>query len=337
MQKNKKLTVCLVFLCIVVILSVVIYDAFFSARSIEKTDYAMGAVITQTIEGKKAEETANEIIDEINKTENEISWRIEDSFVYKLNEKKSCDVSDETLKILTDVIDFSKNSFGVVDPTVGSLTRLWNIGTDEFKVPDEKEIEKALSLVDFKNIKIRKQNVTIGDGQTLDLGFVGKGVACDKAKTVLKNNKIKYAVINAGGSLCLHGENVFSVGIRNPLGEVSQYMAVFKTKEAFVSTSGNYERFSEDNNKKYHHILSTETGYPVDNNLLSVTVVCDSGLLSDALSTASYCLGYEKSLELLKLYNAEAVFIFDDKTVKVTDGLKDNFEIKNDEFIWKEN
>lgn len=76
----------------------------------------------------------------------------------------------------------------------------------------------------------------------------------------------------------------------------------------------------------------------MENDLLSVTVFCSSGLLSDALSTACYCLGYEASLGLLEKYDAEAVFIFDTKAVKLTDGLKDKFEIKNDEFeLWKEN
>ena len=83
----------------------------------------------------------------------------------------------------------------------------------------------------------------------------------------------------------------------------------------------------------YHHILDATTGYPADSRLSSVTVICDSGLLSDALSTACYILGYNQSIELLNEYDAQAVFVFKDKTVRVTDGIKDRFTLTDESFV----
>lgn len=337
-KNNRKRTVTVITLVAALVIISVVADIFLTNRETEKTDFAMGAVISQNIKGKECETAAEEIISAIKKRENAISWRIEDSEIAELNKNKTAQVSEKTLEMLKQLLSVCKSSGGAVDLTVGKLTGLWNIGSENFVPPDGREIENALETVSWEKVKISNNLVTISENQKLDLGFAGKGIACDDAKEILDKSKISEAIINVGGSLCLYGEDEFTVGIRNPLGDVSDYMAVLRVKEGFISTSGNYERLSEYNGEKYHHILSTETGFPVKNNLLSVTVFCTSGLLSDALSTACYCLGYEESFSLLEKYDAQAVFIFDTKEVKVTDGLKDKIEIKNNEFeLWKEN
>lgn len=337
-KSNKKTTVVVVALAAALIIVSVVADVILNNREIQKTDFAMGAVVSQDIRGKDCTVASEEIISAIKERENKISWRIGTSEIAGLNENKSGKVSEETLEILNQLLDICENSDGAVDLTVGKLTELWNIGSENFIPPSEKEIEKVLKSVSWEKVKTEDKSVTISDNQKIDLGFAGKGIACDDAGKIISKYKISEAIINVGGSLCLYGKDDFTVGIRNPLGDVSDYMAVLTVGEGFISTSGNYERFSEFEGKKYHHILSTETGSPVENNLLSVTVYCSSGLLSDALSTACYCLGYEESIPLLEKYDAQAVFVFDTKEVKATDGLKDKIEIKNNEFeLWKEN
>ncbi len=338
-MKNKKKSVAVIAaVAAALIIFAVVSDIILKNREFEKTDFAMGAVITQKITGKNGERTADEIMAEIRDRENTISWRIENSEIDVLNKKGKAEVSDKTREILIALTDVCEKSSGAVDLTLGNLTGLWNIGSENFKVPEGSDIKKALNGVSWKEVEINGNTVSIGNNQTLDLGFAGKGIACDDAKKILEKAEVSEAIINVGGSLCLYGRDTFTVGIRNPLGDVNDYMAVLNLNEGFVSTSGNYERYSQADGKRYHHILSTDTGYPIENNLLSVTVFCSSGILSDVLSTACYCLGYESSLPLLEEYNAEAVFIFDTNKVKITDGLKNKIEIKNNEFeLWKEN
>ncbi len=337
MKNNKKRIVPLIVLAAALVIISVVADTVARNRKTEKTDFAMGAVISQKITGADGEKAAEEIISAIKERENAISWRIESSETAKLNKNKKAQLSEKTLAAFSTLLDVCKESGGAVDLTIGKLTEKWNIGSENFLPPSEDEIEDVLKDVSWESIEIGNEAVTIGENQKIDLGFAGKGIACDDAKEILDRSRISEAIINVGGSLCLYGKDEFSVGIRNPLGDVSDYMAVLTVGEGFISTSGNYERFSEYDGERYHHILSTETGYPVKNNLLSVTVFCSSGLLSDALSTACYCLGYEESLSLLEKYDADAVFVFDTKEVKATSGLDDKIEIENNEFkLWKE-
>lgn len=112
-------------------------------------------------------------------------------------------------------------------------------------------------------------------------------------------------------------------------------MAVINCGPCCISTSGDYEKvLIGPDDKKYHHILDPKTGYPAESNITGVTIVCDSGVLSDALSTACFILGYgDKSLKLLEDYDAEAIFVMKNKTVLITDGIKSNVTITNENFV----
>ena len=132
----------------------------------------------------------------------------------------------------------------------------------------------------------------------------------------------------------LYGKNPtydsWSVAVRDPRGDSSSYMGTLSLKSGVVSTSGDYERVLTVGDRKYHHILDPKTGYPADSGLISVTVVCDSGILSDALSTAAFVKGLKGGAELLESFGAEGVFIDKDKKVYVTDGLSDKFTLNGD-------
>ena len=129
----------------------------------------------------------------------------------------------------------------------------------------------------------------------------------------------------------LYGEGDFTVGIRDPKGNSSSIISI-KTESTCVSTSGSYEQQFEANGKNYHHILDPETGYPVDNGLLSVTIVSDSGILSDALSTACFVLGYEKGKALAETYGCGIIFVTEDKKVYAENGAENYIEITDNEY-----
>ena len=307
-------------------------------NSFEKTTYAMAATVNVKLEGKNCEEIAKAISDRIVECENrEISRNISSSDVSKLNVQKSLEVSEKTAAFLNSLKSFSADCNGAVDVTIGELTKLWNIGGDNFKVPDDMSIKSALSGIGYEQIIIDNKKVSIGKNQTLDLGCAGKGIACDEALEIIKSGKINKAVVSVGGSVLLwskKADDEFTVGIRNPKKGASDYAVTVKTGNAFVSTSGTYERFSVDKNgKEYHHILSTETGFPVENDVLSVTVFCNNGLFSDALSSACLVLGLENSRQLLKKYNASAVFIFKDNTLRTSDDFSYEINVKNGDYV----
>lgn len=334
MTKSKKfIGLIAIILCIAVVIGLISFDLIKSSQESEKSYIAMGTVVTSKIEGADCAEATEEIEEAISGIEKAcLSRTVEDSDIWRINEEPGSDifVSRETAYWIGKALDICADSNGAFDITIGKLTDLWNIGSGKESVPEKEEIESFLESVTYKNVFVNDTSVKINQGQAIDLGAVGKGIACDSVRDVLDSYDIKSAVVSVGGSILVYGDEA-KVGIADP--DSSQdYMATVSVKDQCVSTSGDYERFFESDGKKYHHILDPETGYPAVTDLRSVTVVCDSGLDSDALSTACFILGYNQSLELLKKYDAQAVFIFDNNTVSITDGLKDSFEIKSNNY-----
>lgn len=337
MKKNgskKIIAITAAVLCAVIIIGITAYDLYISSGKASDTYIAMGTLVTTELNGVNSAEATADIKEEINAVEEScISWRESDSDVARINQSPNSDVSvsRQTAGWISDSLDICQKSNGAFDITVGNLSKLWNIGSDDAAVPKESDIESVIQNIGYNKVLVNDTTVKIGSGQSLDLGAVGKGIACDCAQEILREYKIKSAIISVGGSVLLYGNKKFTVGIVDPDND-SGYMATLKIKNKFVSTSGDYERYFEQDGKRYHHLLDPSTGYPAENNLRSVTVICDSGLLSDALSTACFVMGYKKSLGLLEQYDAQAVYIFDDKTVAVTDGIKDSFELSGSNY-----
>ncbi len=294
----------------------------------EKTHIAMGTVVTQKLYGDSAAKDIEKTKAMIDSLDNMISWRKNDSEIARLN-------SGETLtaQYLADAIkvcsDISSLSGGAFDVTVGKISRLWNIGEENQRIPSEDEIKAELENVGYGKIKFGKDQVRLADGVEVDLGAVGKGMACDMLKTYLDSSNMQGAVVSVGGSILAWGDynkagDKWRIAISHPRNE-GEYIGVVSLDEGFVSTSGDYERYFEEDGKRYHHILDATTGYPAETDIISVTVVCDSGLVSDALSTACFILGEENSREILSEYNASAVFVDKDMNISIVGEI--DFEI----------
>lgn len=304
------------------------------------TDFAMGTTISEVFYGEKeaCETAADEVITILKETEEkQISWRRKGSQVYEINHsKEAVAVEQETATWLKRSLQIARDSDGALNPGVGSLAQLWDIGGENARVPEKEEIEIALKKIDYQSIEIEDQEVITNPEEVqVDLGAVGKGIGADQVMDYLKEKEgIEGAIVSVGGSLCVYGQKEegasWELGIQDPRNETGNMVGSVKVDgECFVSTSGDYEKYIEEDGKRYHHILDSNTGYPSDSGLISVTIVCDSGIDSDGLSTACFVLGMEKSLSLLEKYNAGAIFINEDKEVYVTDGVE--FELQNTE------
>lgn len=228
--------------------------------------------------------------------ENTISCNLEESVVSKINNGYKIAPDNDTKLLLETGEYFEELSNGAFSPYIGSVTKLWAIGTEDARVPDDEEIEAAL-----KQSKI-------------DLGALGKGYASDLAKSILKQFNVKSAVINFGGNVCCVGSRPdgkdFVIGLQDPDKERGKYKETVSVSDSCVVTSGNYERFFEKDGVRYCHIMDGRTGYPVDNGLKAVSVIGESGLICDALSTCCYILGEEDCKALLELYPSYKVVFF---------------------------
>ena len=283
-----------------------------------KSRVAMGTIVTVRVYGEKAAAHTDSISKMVLSVEDIISRKVASSPVSTLNETGKTD-NEMVAALLATCNEVSKDSGGVFDVSVGQVSSLWDFDDEKNTVPDEADIKSALRTVDYTKIKIDGSSVSVGKNQQIDLGAVGKGYACDVIQAYLKEAGVNGAVVSVGGSILAYGKrndsgDKWRVAVRDPENE-SGYIGTVLLDEGFVSTSGDYEKYFEKDGKRYHHILDATTGYPAESDLRSVTVVCDSGALSDALSTACFILGKEKSQPLLSKYGASAVFIDKDRSI----------------------
>lgn len=285
----------------------------------EKNSYAMGTIVSQKIYAPYGAKHAEKINLAIASVEDVISRRVEGSAVSILNEKGSVSDSD-TAQIIKNCITLSEETEGAFDVTIGKVVDLWKIGQDDAAVPDEKELEELLLAVGYENLSVDAADISLSSGALVDLGAVGKGIACDSAIAYCKAIKdCDGAVISVGGSIGCFGKynkagDEWRIAIRHPRKE-NEFLGIINLDKGFVSTSGDYEKYFTEDGIRYHHILDARTGRPASVGVISVTVVCDSGFLSDALSTACFVLGKEKSIPLLEKYGASAIFVSEDMEI----------------------
>ncbi len=312
-------------------------------EKVSKTSYYMDTICEITIydmEGM-SEETANAAIDsafsQCADYEALISATMEDSDVYKINqaggEPVTCD--DFTIELLRMGINYGEVSDGKFDITLGQVTDLWDFHGENPAVPEASTVEEALEAVDYQQIQISGNTVTMENPKgKINLGGIGKGFIADRAAEHLESLGVTSAIVNFGGNIVAIGENAgdpFKIGIKDPNSETGDILGAVTVSDATVVTSGVYERCFEQDGKTYHHILDVETGYPVDSDVLSVTLVAPKGTSGDcdALSTTCLIYGVEEGMQLIEeVDGVEAIFVDRDGQILKTSGM-DNFELRN--------
>lgn len=329
MKINVKKTIIIFLILFAVIIAIDVI--FLQNNYYEGTFFKMDTNITIRGEGENMDLAARDILTAIDEIEAEMSANNIESKLYKLNNisKENELFSDDFIYLLNLSEEIKKNSGGAFNIALKPVIDLWGFGGNYPKVPKDNEIKATLQEVQNTIIEVDANNVSTNG--KLDLGGIAKGFAGDKAREILNIYSPSYAILDFGGNIITYGSKPdgteFKIGIDNGEGNI---FATVSVKECNVITSGGYQRYFEKNGVKYHHIIDSTTGYPAENELISVTVLSDSGALADALSTACYVLGLEKGMELINKYEVESVFLTKDKKVYTTPGI--NIEISDPEY-----
>lgn len=304
---------------------------------------AMDTAMLITTYGERSPAAAYACEDVIRDLEKKLSRTDPDSEVSRLNAAGTLEDSEAELRsILIQAGQYCQETGGTFDITVAPVVAAWGFaGGEEYRVPSQEELDRLLELVDGFAIKANGQTVTLGPGQSIDLGAIAKGYAADKIIEVLKEYEVPRANISLGGNVLAYGDRPdgtpWRVGIQDPAKpeDKNAFAGVLELTDAFAVTSGGYQRFFEEGGKRYHHIIDPSTGYPADSGLTSVTVVAGlertyTGTMCDAFSTALFVMGEEAALDFWRTWEGtpfELVLVTEDGRIVVTEGLADHFTL----------
>ena len=212
------------------------------------------------------------------------------------------------LEVIEKALAMSLRTDGAFDPQLGALIQLWGFTSGGYHVPTPEAAEDAAQLSDW------------------DLSTAIKGYAGDRAVELLQQMNVDCAILDLGGNVQTYGTKAggkpWSIGIRDPKNESNTVCTVEVKGTVSVATSATYQRYFEQNGQLYHDILDPQTGYPVRNELASVTVICNDGMTADCLSTALHVMGHEEAVKhWQESDDFEMVLVHEDGTVFATEGV----------------
>lgn len=265
----------------------------------------------------------NLVIDEIVRIENLISEWKPSSQVSEINRNagiKAVKVNKELFDLTKRALSFSEITNGAFDISIASMDKIWKFDGSMEKLPSQETVLKAIAKVGYTNIELNEAESSIFlklPGMKIGFGATGKGYAADRGRLLMQQLNVKAGIVNASGDMAMWGtqpdKSLWRIGITNPAGG-GKPLKIIEAGNAAITTSGDYEKYVEFNDKRYSHIIDPKTGMPAS-GLVSVTVIGVNAETANGLSTSIMVLGYEKGLKLLKNYPHYACLVVTDKGI----------------------
>ncbi len=321
-------------------------EASETADSCSREIFAMDTVMTVTTYGDNAEEAVEAAEVEINRLDALFSVGNADSDIARLNADKSALVSGETCELISRSKELYKSTEGALNIAVYPLMEAWGFTSGEYRVPEEDELVALLNCMDVDEISLDNNSgeVKLPQQMGIDLGAIAKGYTSSRLMDIFTSYNITSAIVSLGGNVQTLGVKTdgskWRVAIEDPFSEDGQeYAGILEIQDQAVITSGAYERYFEQDGKRYHHILDPATGYPAENGLASVTIVSEDGTLADALSTALFVMGKDKALAYWQEHaeDFEVILIEDSGEMTISEGLEDYFSSEKEFTVVRRN
>lgn len=295
--------------------------------------FAMDTYMSLTAYGEQGEEAVEQAKQKIEELDEILSIGNPDSEISELNKNGEAVVSQDTYALITEGIAIWAETGGAFNITMEPLMELWGFTSENYRVPEQGELEDSLKLTDVSKITADDASgkVSLGiEGMEIDLGGIAKGYTSEKLMEIFREQGIGSAMVSLGGNVQVLGKkpdgSLWRVAIQSPE-DGDGYLGILETSDRAVITSGGYERYFEEGGEVYHHILNPATGYPADSGYESVTIVSEDGSLADALSTALFVLGPEKAEDYWREHadSFDAVLLTTEGELSVTEGIADAF------------
>lgn len=300
----------------------------------------MGTTIDIQINSKNAQKQIQEVIELLELYKNRFSANDFNSELMAINNNagiKPIQVHPDLFELITIGKEHSLARPGNLNIAIGPLVQTWRIGFSDAKLPSPSEISEAMILSDPTHILLDSKNQSVflnQIGMKIDLGALAKGYIADKIIIYLKNEMIDSAIINLGGNVLVHGDNpnrsegYWGIGIQHPKKKRGQNIGAVKIKNQSVVTSGTYERRLIIDDKEYHHIFDRQTGYPIQTEMASISIVSKQSVDCEIWTTRLFGLSIKEALDILNAVSyIEGIIITKDDRIYLSDGLKHHFQL----------
>lgn len=298
--------------------------------------FAMDTVMLLTVYGDQAQQGLDQAEQTIQKLEKLWSATDENSEIWALNHSGGnwVELSEDTREILSRGLELCALTDGALDLTAYSAVQAWGFPTGAYRVPDETELEQLVGTIDYTQVELDDNQTRLPEDMSLDLGAVAKGRLGEVLSQDLKELGVTSALLELGGNIQTVGPKPdgsrWRVGIQDPNSQEGGYLAIVEVADQAVVTSGDYQRYFEQDGQTYCHIMDPATAAPADSGVDSVSIVGSDGTVCDALSTALFVMGEEKGSQFWKDHpelDFEAIFVSQDGTIAVTEGLEEHFTL----------
>ncbi|MCL2649927.1 MAG: FAD:protein FMN transferase [Candidatus Azobacteroides sp.] len=242
----------------------------------------------------------------------------EHSIIYKVNHNIPVEVDDRFIKVFNQAQEISRQTNGAFDITCAPLVNLWGFGFDNSEAPTQAAIDSVKQFVGYNKIRLSGRKVEKEDPRVmLNASAIAKGYACDVVAEMFNSRSVINYMIEIGGEVYAKGKNpnntCWKIEITKPeddnTGQPLGQQAVISLCEGGLATSGNYRNYYVKDGKKYSHTIDLETGYPIENNVLSASVIMPECMLADAYATVFMILGTEASDSLAKTIKGLSYYV----------------------------
>ncbi|PIZ12449.1 MAG: hypothetical protein COY53_10020 [Elusimicrobia bacterium CG_4_10_14_0_8_um_filter_37_32] len=303
-----------------------------AVKTTEQTKLLMGTYVQIKVRNtgaSNAKIAIDKSFDEIERISKLMSRFSKDSEVYKINSLSPIQflkINPELYSLIETSIKYSRLTDGAFDITIFPLVQLWQSAFKKNQIPDKNKVKNISSLVNYQNIILKNNTIAFKkENMGIDLGGIAKGYAVDCAINKLQECNIKEALVNAGGNIRVIGYKSWQIGLKHP--RSNEILSRIELKNKSTATSGDYERYFVKEGTRYHHILNPKTGYSAD-ECISVTIIGDTGIICDILSTAVFVLGPEKGMQIIENTSGlDAIIIDRDGNITISSGLKNKINL----------
>ena len=297
--------------------------------------HLMGTVITLTVFHPEGERLLDQCESMLRDYQQRFSANDASSTLMQVNAnagRMPMKVDSDLYQLIRYGYDLSLSSNGRFNLVIGPLIKLWRIGFTDAKVPTDEEIQARMNLIDLTQVELDDENETVylaKSGMEMDLGALAKGYFADQLKNFLKAEGVNAGIVDLGGNVLTigkspkHPSGYWQIGIQDPLRQRGNLMAAVAIQDQSVVTSGIYERFIKIGDTLYHHIFDSKTGYPVESETASVTIVSDESIDGEVWTTLLFAETPADALVRLNEHaSIEGIVITRQQEMLISDKLK---------------